>query len=198
MKIALSKEIKSALGIVALAACAVSVQAMPMTSNITLSPAVGALGTIDRAAETVSFFCASAPCVDPNNSRVTYADGVFLSALASEATLYGFSYDEASPDFLIGKTLWDAGDFSLTVDSLDATSNTGGFVTASGTASIYESGDLLDGNGFWSLSLDQTGVVNFSSTAEIIVPEPGSVALFGLGLIGVGLARARRNATKQA
>ena len=46
----------------------------------------------------------------------------------------------------------------------------------------------------WFTNVDVTGGIAIDSVQVVGVPEPGMLALFGLGLVGLGIVRRRRAA----
>ena len=185
------------LGAAALAFISMQTQAL-VVGDVAISPADGALGYIDTVNTEVGFFCDDiAVCTEPFTARITKADGIFDSIKYTQASMYDFNYaDTTASDYILGHTLWSAGEFAMRIDTVEDVMY-GDYVTAGGFATFFQNDVALDVVGEWSLSLDGTNVVNFSSTATAYeVPEPGTMALLSIGLIGIGAAR--RSAARQS
>ncbi len=186
------------LGAAALAFISLQAQAA-VIGDVAISPADGALGFINTETERVGFFCDDTDvCTEPFTARITLADGIFDSIKYTSATMYSFSYgDSTASDYFLGHTLWRSGEFSMRIDTVEDVMS-GKYVTAGGFATFFQNDVALDVLGEWSLSLDGTNVVNFSSTATAYqeVPEPGTIALLSIGLAGIGAAR--RSAARRA
>lgn len=182
------------LGAAALAFISMQTQAL-VVGDVAISPADGALGYIDTVNTKVGFFCNDTDiCIEPFTARITGADGIFDSIKYTRATMYDFNYvDTTASDYILGHTLWTAGEFAMRIDSIErygVGGESGNYVTAGGVATFFQNDVALDVVGDWSLSLDGTNIVNFSSTATAIeVPEPGTMALLSIGLVGIGAAR---------
>ena len=185
------------LGAAALAFFSLQAQAA-VIGDVAISPADGALGYIDTVNTEVGFFCDDLDvCTEPFTARITKADGIFDSIKYTQASMYDFNYaDTTASDYILGHTLWSAGEFAMRIDTIERV-EVGRYVTAGGFATFFQNDVALDVVGEWSLSLDGTNVVNFSSTATAYeVPEPGTMALLSIGLIGIGAAR--RSAARQS
>lgn len=135
-------------------------------------------------------------------------DGTIAASLATDANLtwYGvavdsyYSYDESnfSQGFQSG---WGTafGEFNTGV-ICDTGCNGGATWTISASDKFTTVTQLFDGHGstydawFYTKTAEYAGMA--ADPAD--VPEPASIALLGLGLAGVGVARARRNPAKQA
>lgn len=88
-----------------------------------------------------------------------------------------------------GTTYWFGLDVYGTGIAFDANwSNTAG--TASTIAGLYQAGVGRPGI-FYG---DQNGAFQIFSAEETAIPEPATIAIFGLGLAGLGLARRRTHA----
>ncbi len=133
---------------------------------------------------------------------------VNLSGLGSFAP-FGLGHDTTFFDFAFASVpvspLWSMDDgttfvsFDLNTIVIDPlTSTTRLSLNGVGTIKMTGHDDTV---GTWSLSADTSiagGRFSFSSTTAAAVPEPGTVALLGIGLAGLVGVGARRRAKKKA
>jgi hypothetical protein len=93
-----------------------------------------------------------------------------------------FAYDMS--DALLGSAVFSGGSFGFDHADIFSISSTNGISRFVLDSSAYGAGQV-SGN---------TSVDNFSATTSTSVPEPGTLALLGIGLLGMGAARRRKKA----
>ena len=94
--------------------------------------------------------------------------------------------------FVAPQNIWTAGGFSFDLDSLNIVTQNDSFLSLRGFG--YASGNGFDATlGEWTLSANTAGGNMFVFSAVADIPEPGPLALFGLGLVGVGMIRRRKS-----
>ena len=93
-----------------------------------------------------------------------------------------FSYDPFSPSV----TIWELGGFTFKLDSISK-------IIESGTNLVINGAGTMSSIGFddTAYNWDFSGN-NLSFSASNAVPEPSVIALFGLGLLGMGLVGRRK------
>lgn len=101
------------------------------------------------------------------------------------------TYNDFSFDPLVaGTTVWEIGGFSFALDSITVLLQTDFFIVLQGAGMISGAG-YEDTSGYWNLTGNAAGALfNFSSGATA-VSEPATLALVGLGFIGLAVARRR-------
>ena len=114
-----------------------------------------------------------------------------IPASGSEVTL-----DLVTPGSTLPAVIWSGGGFTFTTETLSV-SNDGTFLNLFGLGSLTGNGfDTTDG--YFTLSTQGGGINNgdgtyeFSFSAFTAVPESSTIALMGLGLIGLAAVRRRR------
>lgn len=122
------------------------------------------------------------------------ATGDFSPLNGTAVALSDFFIDPFSSPSLV----WTGGGFSFTLTSLSIDTQTDspyGQLALSGFG-IFEHSSYDDTIGFWTLTANDSGGDNVVFSATTTVPEPGTLVIFGLGLLSLGLIRRPRLAAK--
>jgi hypothetical protein len=131
----------------------------------------------------------------PNGTSVTFMDSFFVDGTPTNGVLNVFADDTTSVT-LNGTLLKAAGTTTgshCSANGIGCLSITEGDITLTGelTAGVNTiSFDVVQQAGS-SYGLDYSGAINYTATAT---PEPGTIALMGLPLLALGLARRKRSA----
>lgn len=123
--------------------------------------------------------------IDPEHYGV---NGVSSSSATNQFTLT--VYDETAGAFLVmgsgGNTTWSPADLNRSATT--STANNGAAKSIASNGAVDSNDVLLIAGHDYTLTITQNSTVNVKS-----IPEPTSVALFGLALLGLGVARRRKS-----
>ncbi len=178
-------------GLLLLAMGSSAVMAVPITGNIAFT----GLSTDDGT--TLTFTGSSA--------TVTYVDGSFaaegviavdpVAGTAGDIATFT-SFDYTTNPFTAISPLWTVGGFSFNLETVViGASGPGVDLALSGTGTLMRAG--YDNTAYnWAYSGNDIGggvlQVFSSASAPVSVPEPGSLALLGLGLVGFAVTGYKR------
>jgi hypothetical protein len=154
-------------------------------ASAALAPLVDITGELAYSSQTGGSawsFDHTANTITVGDGEVNYVSGDFAAIAlgATVAALPTFTYDVFVPSV----NIWNLGGFTFDLNSvtsyLEFPGNSGLWLTGMGTVSAAGFADTDMG---WSIQ------GNKFTFAASVVPEPSVIALFGLGLLGLGLAR---------
>lgn len=136
----------------------------------------------------------------PTNARVSSVSGSYSGvpsgALSGQlATFNDFTFEPTlvPNPVLLWSFDFDGRTYSFTMDTVSLNDRAANFIELTGFGVLSITG-FDDTRGVWRFSGQQAGIpptFSFSSSNEPVA-EPGTLALLGLGLLGVGLARRRK------
>jgi hypothetical protein len=112
-----------------------------------------------------------------------------FSSFGTDGSLFTASSTDLNFDFINNTNGW----FTI-VWFLDTVSNTTNYWCLNGSAGSCDGNNSASSLGYGAQGRDNTiaGITTIASTA-VTVPEPSIIALFALGLVGIGFARRRQS-----
>lgn len=111
--------------------------------------------------------------------------------LMTGVTFFDFVFSPSTPAHPLWQITFGDNVYQFAVDVFTVVTQTNNILAIQGTGYVSATG-YSDTAGTWTFTLDQAGssVFGWSSTTAV-VSEPGTLALLGLGLLGIRLARRR-------
>ena len=159
-------------------------EAVPITGDITFGGT--SLSSLNLGTTTVVDF-------DPQDAIVTSViPGSSLDTTIDRRDEAIFKDFQFNP-FVANNPLWTSGGFSFNLSSVTINTQNAMSLVLLGQGTMTGPAGFDDTPYEWSFSADRTrGVEAFSATNATAIPEPGTISLLGLGLLGLGWSRWRR------
>lgn len=129
--------------------------------------------------------------LDFNNNQGFYNINAALGDFADIAEADLTVFDLVIDSFVSPTMLWKADGFEFFLSSLTVVPSAPNYLTLSGRGYV-EHANFGKTHGTWQFSANTAGSMFNFSAGSVAAPEPSTLALFGLTMLGMGLAGRRR------